>query len=128
MSDKINLLHQTMGPVYGSVGHELILKFVVSTADFKDYIVEWKLNGQSVPANQVSDIDQSLYIPEMTDQQFGTYTARVKLKENQLDYIDLKPILVERRFWIKPEDQSPTHLKVRVGEALRLFATPFPLP
>lgn len=124
MSDKINLLHQTMGPVYGSVGHELLLKIVVSTADFKDYIVEWKLNGQNVPADQVSDIDQSLYIPEMTEQQFGTYTARIKLKDNPLDYVEIKPILVERRIWIKPAEQSPTHIKVRVGEGLRLFATP----
>lgn len=125
MSNKINVLHQTVGPVYASVGHELVLKIVVSTADFKDYIVEWKLNGQSVPADQVSDVDQSLYIAEMTDQQFGTYTARVKLKENQLEYVDIKPILVERRIFIAPSIQSPTYIKKRLGERLDIFATPF---
>lgn len=34
MSNKINVLHQTEDPVYGSVGHPLLLKIVVSTADF----------------------------------------------------------------------------------------------
>lgn len=125
MSDKINILHQTVGPVYASVGHELVLKIIVSTADFKDYIVEWKLNGQSVPADDVSDIDQSLFIPEMTEQKFGTYSARVKLKENPLDYVDIKPIVVERRFFIAPQDQSPTYITKRLGEALDIFATPF---
>lgn len=125
MSDKINILHQTVGPVYASVGHELVLRLVVSVADFKDYIVEWKLNGQSVPAEQVTEPDQSLYIAEMTDQQFGTYTARVKLKENPQEYVDIKPILVERRIFIAPQDQSPTYIYKRLGESLDIFATPF---
>lgn len=125
MSNKINILHQTVGPVYASVGHELVLKIVVTTADFKDYIVEWKLNGQSVPADQVSDADQSLYIAEMQENQFGTYTARVKLKENPQEYVEIKPILVERRIFIAPQDQSPTYIYKRRGEALDIFATPF---
>lgn len=125
MSNKINVLHQTMGPVYASVGRELVLKIVVSTADFKDYIVEWKLNGQSVPADQVSDADQSLYIESMEANQFGTYSARVKLKEDPQEYVDIKPILVERRIFIAPHDQSPTYIKKRLGEELDIFATPF---
>lgn len=124
MSDKINILHQTTGPVHASVGHELVLKLVVSTSDFKDYIVEWKLNGQSVPADQVADPDQSLYIAELTQEQFGTYTARVKLKENPLDYVDIDPILVERIPFIAPQDQSPTYIYKRIGEELDVFATP----
>ena len=125
MSNKINLLKQTMGPVYASVGRELLLKIEVTTADFKDYIVEWKLNGQSVPEEQVFDADQSLYIAEMQENQFGTYTARIKLAENPQEYIDIKPILVERRFFIAPQDQSPTYIYKRVGETLDIFATPF---
>lgn len=124
MSDKINILHQTTGPVHASVGHELVLKLVVSTSDFKDYIVEWKLNGQSVPADQVADPDQSLYIAELKQGQFGTYTARVKLKENPLDYVDIDPILVERIPFIAPQDQSPTYIYKRIGEELDVFATP----
>lgn len=125
MSDKINILHQTMGPVYASVGHELVLKLVVSTADFKDYIVEWKLNGQSVPSDQVTEPDQSLYIAEMTQDQFGTYTAKVKLKDNPLESVDIKPILVERRTFLAPQDQSPTYIYKRLGEELDIFVTPF---
>lgn len=125
MSNKINVLHQTMGPVYASVGHELVLKLVVSTADFKDYIVEWKLNGQSVPAEQITEPDQSLYIAAMESNQFGTYSARVKLKENPQEYVDIKPILVERRIFIAPQDQSPTYIYKRLGEELDIFATPF---
>ena len=124
MSNKINVLHQTEGPVYGSVGRPLLLKIVVSTADFKDFIAEWKLNGVNVPAEQISDADQSLYIEEMRENQFGTYTCHIKLKDEPQVGVDIKPILVQRRFFIAPQDQSPTYIKKRIGEELTLFATP----
>lgn len=121
---KITILKQPATEQIGYVGHELLLSLHVSTVDFEPYIIEWKLNGLSVPANQVSDIDQSLYIQSLTSEQFGVYTARVKLKSNPMDYVDINPITLTRKGWISIQDQSPTYIKKRLGEELDVFVTP----
>lgn len=64
-----------------------------------------------MPAEQISDADQSLYIEEMQENQFGTYTCHIKLKDEPQVGVDIKPILVQRRFFIAPQDQSPTYIK-----------------
>lgn len=123
MSNKINIIKQTEGTVYANKGKELTLRLLVSTQDHAPYIVEWRKDGVSVPAEQIEDKTNFLYIKDFQPEQAGVYTARVKLQENQLEYVDSQPITVIRIPWIAPEDQSDTYMEKRLGEELRVFAT-----
>ena len=104
-----------------TVGDSLLLWLGVESG-LEEYTCEWFINGNPVP---VENLDprwhNSVTIAKMKPEDFGVYTATLRLVKNPEVTTKMKPVIIERLPYLKLVQQPEPQIDRWLGESLDLF-------